>query len=385
MRTTLLIILCHLLLCVACTKTPKADDDSKEESDASLSHTGIQSQAFVDSAFASFGNNPDKEWAIFFQELHGNVKTVTYGYCILSPYKMQIDFNAFGEITDITCREPKDNSDVEVKRAPESYCDPGTIKYWMGWISLQFSPSVKDKDPQINTLGDLCEDLYKLRYDSDYKLTKIDAHYEYYVDFESENKEIEDLTFKVKFNEIDAHGNWTSMSLISKDSTYNEVINRELTYYDFERPTLIKTKSKNKVFCYFPGEFGGNGILYFDIDSKNWSPLLPPDYQDYNTDFMFFTYKDYRVVGDHLYLIFYTNAAGLIGLNASCGIFDYNIQDGSWTELTYGGENCKFVGNKIKVYNYEIIDYDAHITKEIITWIDMSGDVSMRLERRGLR
>ena len=357
MKYILLLILSFSLVSVSCTRFSKARNIADIETPRSIYSDEIQSQDFVDSVFKTFGDNPDKDWSIFLKELKGNVESVVYNECIFFPYQTEFLFDIFGNIVHTRCYD-KDERYINVKRDYEGV-DPHEIRYYFNTIGgLEFSNSLKCRIPEISLYDYLGRNNFTIHYNTTGDLYKIDETCVSTDEYEGIEYDTIYTSYNVVINKIDEHGNWTSMTLKSQDKSQEEqTITRQITYYsnlENNPPQLIKTTSKNTVYCYYPAQYEGYNLFYFDTVYNSWRQLLPPDYKE--LEGVMLTYKDFRVVGEHLYLIFITNAAGRIAQNCYCDIYDYNVLNKSWKRLALGAEGCEFVGDKIKVVSYEVIE-----------------------------
>lgn len=374
MRNLIPILLCMLFISVSCSNNTITSTNEDDQNTVDSIPT-IQSQAFLDSVFSSFGDNSDKSAAIFMTTLKGPVGTVIYDPCLLSPYKMKVNINMLGNISDISCSDSSEGY-IEVNKIPNSETGAGNIGYFIStWVRLEFSERLKGQVQKIISGGDMCNMTYTLHFDSNKILNKVDLESECYEDMESDEKSISKCSYKIKVNDKDSYGNWTSITLIPQnDSEYAQEINRFIEYYDdFDSLTLIKTPSKNQVYGYYQID-DRFYIFYYDINSKKWHQLISPYFSDDDTSY-YSKYADFKVIGDNLYLINPTDACGIGAMYASFIIYKYNIGDNSWTELTKCGD-YELDGNKLKAIHYEIAREGTctadHEYKEVIEIINLN-------------
>lgn len=198
---------------------------------------------------------------------------------------------------------------------------------------------------------------------------KLEVLCTYYPDMSSDECEKSSETYNVEVGSRDSHNNWTSLTLHRKDDSIT--ITRKIKY--IEDPSCIKfyeSKSGDKVLFKFASEDNNFFLKIYDCSSGLWNSVIPPGY-----DSNCCGYKDFRLIDNELYLIFNT---GNNWIGEEYGIYLYDINDDTWTELAMGGEGSGFVGDKIKVSNYTIVEYGDCTANnryvENINWIELKKE-----------
>lgn len=210
--------------------------------------------------------------------------------------------------------------------------------------------------------------------------------------------------------EYDSHGNWTLLKYyrnyidsfygLSESSAY---YSREIFYADlpqeinshstdlsmedvladpkiltdgvdykiesFEQPKLIATTEDGKYVCAIPSD-EELIIRIYDKNKSKWISLIP---SDWDCDYCWF--KDYRLIGNNLYLILSTHANGVGGTCCTYDVFKYNLKTNTFEEILGCACECEFVGNTIKASILEIIsgdNWENHKSKNRVEWIEMN-------------
>lgn len=349
------IIIVSLTVC-ACSQVQKLSNTST----GIIENDSIQKQQFIDSLLTTVAWE-NSQSHLGYLGLNGHIDKVEYsttGNCLFLPFET-INFDGDGMIMSVFDGESvyhiyKDN------KLSKIICLNNGFSCW-----LEFNMVRKDQKSIFEMGDEYGRTRFTFIRNSNNEISELEIYGFECLDMDSDEYEEYYKKFNAKVDSYDSHNNWTSITLQGEygDST----IKRKITYID--EPSCVKyfeTESGDKILCKFPSEYGFRLAIY-DCNTEQWQWVIPYDYADAG-----FGYKDMRIVGDKLYLIFNT---GNNWIGAVCGIYLYDIATGKITELDMGGEDCKFVDDRIKVYNYEIIDYGdctANSTyKEIITWIDM--------------
>ena len=256
----------------------------------------IQNQAFIDSLFIKKGWQ-DKNSNIYYSGLRGNVKAVSLsieGDGAYFPFD-NVTFDVSGSISQL------------------EYTD------WGGEIVYPYQISIKENNKIIEVDGqsffaqfdminnkkkavidiqdqESGETKYTLDYDNEDNLVKITENNELWYNYETRDRRKETKVYDIEVKQKDVFGNWVSIFLSStKGKIY---VKRNISYY--ETPRLIETSSSKKVFCSMSKDNEGFFLQYYDCELESWKKLIPPEY-----DSDLYGYKDFHIIGNHLYLIFY--------------------------------------------------------------------------------
>lgn len=225
------------------------------------------------------------------------------------------------------------------------------------WSSITFDFKEKNRH-----LIDYDAEGFRLKYYFNYtpngELKEI-IHEETQIHYEAEGTPINKTkeVYNVKIKDTDSKGNWTSIILSNKRNTIN--LNRHIEYYNenVETPILINFKSDKYIYFAI-----ANYLRYYDRSRGIIYKIIPPEYEDNEV----FGFKDYKVFGENLYLIFSTGASGALAYNMECAVYSFNLNNHEWKELGYCGYECEFVGNKIKMPLY-----NPDTDKQEVEWIEM--------------
>lgn len=320
----------------------------------------IAFQQMADSVLESIKwNNPNSH--IKYLRLNGHVTSIEYSICgdaVSLPFKT-INFDDNGNIIgafseDLIWRSFSDDPKDKIVR----------LGVEGSGLSMEFN-YFSENNKSIFSSGDEAGELkYIFSRDSLNEITECCIQSKFYPDMTSDECEQDVQIFKVKINTYDSYKNWTSMSLYSNGN--KTTVSREIKY--IEEPSLLKfinSDTTKRILCKFPTGLSSFHLRSYDCKSHRWNTLLPPDYEE-----EMFGYKDFRLIGDNLYLIYNT---GNNFANSVLAIYQYNITQYSWQMLDTGGEGCEFIGDKIKVQKYEYDDYYNHNEewKDIISWIEL--------------
>lgn len=131
----------------------------------------------------------------------------------------------------------------------------------------------------------------------------------------------------------------------------------------------LVASTDNIVVCAIPTYNNEFIIRYYNIPTRKWQSIFPPDW---DCDFCYF--KDYKVVGNNVYMILSTHANGVGGTCCSYDIYKYNLESKELEELVGCACECEIIDNRIKATILEIISGDNwqnYKYKERIEWINM--------------
>lgn len=323
----------------------------------------IYDQQFVDSLLSSIKCN-NQNSHISYLGLNGHVKSIDYsivGEGFDLPFEI-INFEDNCNISSIYNGQYyfnhiiDDNPEKKILRL-------GTDE---AGVAIEFNMVRSDNKSIFEIYDEMGSSQFTFTRNSNNEICNLSIIYKFYPDMTSDEFEESHESFSAKVNSYDNHDNWTSITFFSNNK--NTTVTRKITY--IEESSIIKvyhSDSIKEVFFKIPTRYSGFHIHLYRCDSDKWEKLLPPPYEN-----EMFGYNDYRFIGDNLYLIFNT---GNNYIGAVCGVYKYNVKTNSWNELDMGGEDCKFVGNRIKVPHFEITKYgDCSANneyKETITWIEL--------------
>lgn len=209
--------------------------------------------------------------------------------------------------------------------------------------------------------------------------------------------------------EYDSHGNWTLLKFyrnfidnlygLSESSAY---YSREIFYSDSQQetnihlgnlsiddvladsklltdgvdckiessgqPKLIASADNGNFICAIPSD-DELIIRIYDKNKSKWISLIP---SNWDCDYCWF--KDYRLIGDNLYLILSTHANGVGGTCCSYDVYKYNLKTGAMEEILGCACECEIVDNRIKATILELVSGDNwqnYKYKNIVEWIDL--------------
>ena len=330
------------LLLSSCKKQSDKQDIAETESgegESVQSNDVVLQQLYEAGKFQSADNN----YALF--ELQGPVKSVSYsGENMGLPFR-NLTFDKDGKLTEV------------------EYSDLGDRPYNMEFDDMNRLTALKGGTfyaqftyrAQSRSLADLelldregGVNSYHFLYDKDNKFTTVERYTEWWYDYANQDRRKETIRYKIKDLTIDHYGNWTKRKIRSKKGKATTVT-RQINYLD--PPQLIPIESERNFFCYTTDEIGS--IILYNINKLTHSvyPFTPPE------SFLFYSYKDIKVVGNRLYTIIDTGACGAPGI--ACEVLYYDTSNESWHHIITCGWDCEFVGSRIKAPIYKLIKAGA--------------------------
>lgn len=338
----ILLLISITLLLSSCKKQSDKQDIAETESgegESVQSNDVVLQQLYEAGKFQSADNN----YALF--ELQGPVKSVSYsGENMGLPFR-NLTFDKDGKLTEV------------------EYSDLGDRPYNMEFDDMNRLTALKGGTfyaqftyrAQSRSLADLelldregGVNSYHFLYDKDNKFTTVERYTEWWYDYANQDRRKETIRYKIKDLTIDHYGNWTKRKIRSKKGKATTVT-RQINYLD--PPQLIPIESERNFFCYTTDEIGS--IILYNINKLTHSvyPFTPPE------SFLFYSYKDIKVVGNRLYTIIDTGACGAPGI--ACEVLYYDTSNESWHHIITCGWDCEFVGSRIKAPIYKLIKAGA--------------------------
>ncbi len=152
----------------------------------------------------------------------------------------------------------------------------------------------------------------------------------------------------------------------------NTDTDRQSTIDKVVKSDTILFESDSTVFRFTEETSDGIKILKiqkYNKLSESYSELYPNN----ESEAWLYGYKDAKVFNDHLYVIAKTGVCGGPGLD--CDVYSYDLKNGNWKDIIICGEDCEFVGNKIKAPIYWVTKYgDCTATNEYedsVQWINL--------------
>lgn len=339
MKYILLLILSFSLVNVSCT-SKRTTTESPTSKVCEVDST--YNRQTIDSLLSSL------KWKnlnshISYLGLNGHVKTVNYsivGDGFYLPFET-INFDEDGSLFSVFSGDHAYNKII--------FDDPKDKIIRLGvegaGLGMEFNMVRKDNKFIFTGYDEMGSAKFTFYYNSNNVISDLSIQYMFQPDMASNECEESEKSFKVKINSCDSLNNWTSLSFYSDGET--TTVDRIIKYID--DPSVIALFDSNEtILCKFPTEYNSSRLRLYNNITKQWHRLIPPPYS-WDT----FGYHDYRLIGDNLYLIYNT---GNNFINAERGIYLYNIKNNTWEELALGAEGCEFVGDKIKVVSYEVIE-----------------------------
>lgn len=368
MKFSIKVFICFFITVLfACSNNTRpsisASNDIDTDSINKQQKDSILRQQYVDSLLETVKWNNTKSH-VGYLGFNGHVSKVEYsidGDGFYLPFET-INFDADGSLISVFQRDYAYNCILE-DNPQKKILRLGVDGAGLG---MEFNMIRKDNKSIFEGYDEMGSAQFTFHRNADNIISNLSIHYKFYPDMTSDECEEDIVSFKVKLNSCDSLNNWTSITCYSNGERTK--INRKFTFID--DPSLIKVIENNsayRILCKYPTDYDNFYLRMFDSTTNSWQKLVPPPYKE-----EIFGFSDYRLLNDHLYLIFNT---GNNFINAVCGIYLYNLRNNSWEELDMGGEECKFVGNRIKIPHYEIIEYgDCSANdkyKKTISWIDL--------------
>ena len=132
---------------------------------------------------------------------------------------------------------------------------------------------------------------------------------------------------------------------------------------------LLVASTDNIVICAIPTDYDEYILRSYNVQTCKWQSIVPPGW---DWDYCYF--KDYKVVGDNIYMILSTHANGVGGMCCSYNIYKYNLKNNELEEIIGCVCECEIIDNRIKATIFELLSGDNwknYKYKERIEWINM--------------
>lgn len=136
-----------------------------------------------------------------------------------------------------------------------------------------------------------------------------------------------------------------------------------------EIPRLVAYTDNGIYICAIPTEYNEYIIRYYNVQTRKWQSIVPP-----NWDCEYCYFKDYKVVGNNVFMILSTHANGVGGTCCSYDIYKYNLKRNDLEEIIGCVCECEIIDNRIKATILEILSGDNwqnYKYKERIEWINI--------------
>lgn len=345
--STLLVVLC------SCTNNPQVTQKIS------------QSQDYLDSLFKAEGwgiVNSDREY----WNVKGDVRKISYekiGEGFYFPIK-SVEFDIQGEVQKIEyINEYGDTIPVFLFQRKGDKC----INFDTEDLYAEFTINEKGKKLTTFLANQFGGITYNFEYSKERFPVLINTLDEYLYDPENEIMKRIQRKYTTNNVEIDGNENWSAIYIHSNENQ-DLKIKRYISY--FPNPTIIPTNCSSRIFCYTQNEYSTLYIRYYDVSTKKWNKLVPPEYEIEG-----YGYKDYKIIGDHLYVMLLTGACGA-GVGSACDIKYYDLSENLWHDVIMCGDECEFIDEKIKAPIWKIVKEgkcSAENEYEVsIQWIELN-------------
>lgn len=132
---------------------------------------------------------------------------------------------------------------------------------------------------------------------------------------------------------------------------------------------LIPCNLKDTVMYTFPIGERQMYVRLYNRKTGYWTELVPPE-----DGIEMYGYKDYKVVGNHLYLVYWTGACG--SPSNVCILYCYDMGSKSWHLKIRCGEESEIIGNKFKAHLFKLVKMGScsaeHEYEEYTQWVDLN-------------